>query len=101
MSISTQPIPKHAVQSSLPNASRTLVDVEKKGAAISALELRPPDNTDPFLVTLDEGEKPTSLKTSRKWAAVVVISTGGLCVATASSMVSSFRLFSLCNQVMK
>jgi len=65
------------------------MDEEKKGAAISTSEIRAPENTDPFLVTLDEKEKPTSLKTSHKWATVVVISTGGLCVATASSMVSN------------
>ncbi|KAF4616014.1 hypothetical protein D9613_011239 [Agrocybe pediades] len=41
---------------------------------------------EPFLITLNDSEKPTSLPTSRKWAAVIVISSAGLCVATASSM---------------
>lgn len=43
---------------------------------------------DPFLVTLDESELPTSLPKIEKWATLMVICTSALCLTCASSMVS-------------
>lgn len=48
----------------------------------------PTQSTDQYQVYLTEEEMPENQPRLRKWMIVFVISMGGLCVATASSMVS-------------
>ncbi|KAL4077820.1 major facilitator superfamily domain-containing protein [Scleroderma citrinum] len=53
---------------------------------VPAEEIRQSKSMDPYLVPLDAQDNPQNMSALRRWAAVLVISSGALCVTSASSV---------------
>lgn len=58
----------------------------------------PDSDSDSFQVSLDENEDPQHMATWRKWAAMIVLSAGALCVTCLSSIVH--QTFQCCHSLL-
>ena len=55
-------------------------------------EIRQSNLVDPYLVTLEAHDDPQNMAALRRWIAVLVISSGALCVTAASSVASNLMI---------